>query len=106
MMLDQDIVAVSPSSVYRVLKKAGLIGNREIKASKKGTGFIQPLAAHQHWHIDVSVLLASSVKDEGRPFGIGLQEQIPNHHKRLELRVLVVSVMEKVLISIRCEPES
>jgi transposase InsO family protein len=26
------------------------------KPSKKGTGFAQPLAAHQHWHIDVSYL--------------------------------------------------
>ena len=24
--------------------------------SKKGTGFEQPLAAHQHWHIDVSYI--------------------------------------------------
>jgi putative transposase len=26
------------------------------KPSKKGTGFVQPLDAHQHWHIDVSYL--------------------------------------------------
>jgi hypothetical protein len=26
MMLDRDVVAVSPSSVYRVLRKAGLLG--------------------------------------------------------------------------------
>ncbi|MEK7274247.1 MAG: transposase family protein [Candidatus Desantisbacteria bacterium] len=26
------------------------------KCSKKGTGFIQPLAAHEHWHIDVSYI--------------------------------------------------
>jgi putative transposase len=26
------------------------------KPSKKGTGFEQPLAAHQHWHIDVSYI--------------------------------------------------
>jgi hypothetical protein len=31
-------------------------------------------------------------KDEGRPLGVGLQEQAPNHHKLRELRVLVVSV--------------
>ena len=24
--------------------------------SKKGTGFVQPLAAHEHWHVDVSYL--------------------------------------------------
>jgi transposase InsO family protein len=26
------------------------------KPSMKGTGFVQPLTAHQHWHIDVSYL--------------------------------------------------
>jgi len=56
MMLDQDIVAVSPSSVYRVLKKAGLLQRWSPKSSKKGTGFIQPLRPHEHWHIDVSYL--------------------------------------------------
>jgi putative transposase len=55
MMLDADVVAVSPTSVYRVLKDAGLLG-RTPKTSKKGTGFQQPLQAHEHWHVDVSYL--------------------------------------------------
>jgi transposase InsO family protein len=54
MMLDRDIVAVSPASVYRVLKAAGLLANRWNKSSRKGTGFVQPLAPHDHWHIDFS----------------------------------------------------
>lgn len=56
MMLDHDIVAVSPSSVYRVLKRAGLLQQWSTKSSKKGTGFTQPLRPHAHWHIDVSYL--------------------------------------------------
>ena len=56
MMLDADIVAVSPTSVWRVLSQAGLLSKWRGKPSKKGTGFAQPLAAHQHWHIDVSYL--------------------------------------------------
>jgi len=56
MMLDQDIVAVSPSSVYRVLAKAGRLDRWNRRPSKKGTGFHQPLFPHQHWHIDVSYL--------------------------------------------------
>jgi transposase InsO family protein len=56
MMLDRDVVAVSPASVYRVLKAAGVIGRRNVKPSQKGTGFVQPLAPHRHWHIDVSYL--------------------------------------------------
>jgi len=56
MMLDADVVAVSPSSVWRVLSGAGLLRRWNGKASLKGTGFEQPLEAHQHWHIDVSYL--------------------------------------------------
>jgi putative transposase len=56
MMLDRDIVAVSPASVYRVLKAAGVIGRRNVKPSQKGTGFVQPLSPHEHWHIDISYL--------------------------------------------------
>ena len=54
MMLDRGIVAVSPASVYRVLKAEGLLANRWNKPSRKGTGFVQPLAPHDHWHIDFS----------------------------------------------------
>jgi len=54
MMNDANIVAVSPSTVYRVLKSAGLIGKRDCRPSKKGTGFHQPSAAHHHWHVDVA----------------------------------------------------
>jgi len=56
MMIDADIVAVSPTSVWRVLGQAGLLSKWNGKPSKKGTGFEQPLAAHQHWHIDVSYI--------------------------------------------------
>lgn len=55
MMLDAGIVAVSPTSTWRVLHAAGLL-RRFGKPSKKGTGFIQPLAPHEHWHVDVSYI--------------------------------------------------
>lgn len=54
MMLDQNIVAVSPSSVYRVLSAAGLLRRWNTKKSSKGNGFKQPLRPHEHWHIDIS----------------------------------------------------
>jgi len=38
------------------LGQAGLLSKWNGKPSKKGTGFEQPLAAHQHWHIDVSYI--------------------------------------------------
>lgn len=54
MMLDQDVVAASPATVYRVLKKAGLLGSRWNRPNRKGGGFEQPLEPHEHWHIDFS----------------------------------------------------
>lgn len=56
MMLDDDVVAVSPSTTFRVLKAVGRLNRFNGRASKKGTGFVQPLGPHQHWHIDVSYL--------------------------------------------------
>ena len=56
MMLDQDVVAVSPSSVYRVLKSRRLLQRWNRKPSSKGQGFKGPSQPHEHWHIDVSYL--------------------------------------------------
>ncbi len=56
MMLDRDIVACSPTSVWRILHDAGLLAKVNGLPSKKGTGFVQPLKPHDHWHIDVSYL--------------------------------------------------
>jgi len=54
MMMDDDIVAVSPSTTYRVLKMAGLLNKwNEVKKSSKGNGFTQPVAPHKHWHTDI-----------------------------------------------------
>ena len=54
MMLDQDIVAVSPSSVYRVLRQAGRLDRWNPSPSSKGQGFRQPGRPHRHWHVDVA----------------------------------------------------
>jgi len=56
MMLDEDVVAVSASSVYRVLRQAGLLRRWDKTPSRKGQGFEQPDKAHQHWHIDIAYL--------------------------------------------------
>jgi putative transposase len=56
MMLDHDVVAVSPTGVYRVLKGAGLLDRNRWAPSKKGKGFVQPLHADEHWHVDISYL--------------------------------------------------
>jgi hypothetical protein len=56
MMLDAEVVAVSPSSVWRVLRQAGCLSRWKGRPSRKGTGFEQPPHPHQHWHIDVSYI--------------------------------------------------
>lgn len=56
MMLDRDLVAVSPSTTYRVLKDAGLLQPWNTKPTKKGTGFVQPIEPHDHWHVDFSYI--------------------------------------------------
>jgi putative transposase len=54
MMIDANVVAVSPSTVRNVLKKAGLMDRWQKKGSSKGTGFNQPTKPHAHWHVDVT----------------------------------------------------
>ena len=56
MMLDAGVVAVSPSSVYRVLRAAGRPDRWNPKPSRKGAGFHQPNGPHLHWHIDIALL--------------------------------------------------
>ena len=56
MMLDANVVAASPSSVYRVLRNAGRLRRHNTKTSLKGTGFDQPLRSHQHWHVDIAYI--------------------------------------------------
>ena len=87
MMMDNDIVAASPSSIYRVLKNAELMRKWNRKESKKGTGFKQPSKPHRHWHIDISYInicgtfyyLCSLLQDGMRhscPYG---QDTIPSN---------------------------
>lgn len=52
-MINQNIVAASPSSVYRILKEEGLINRwNTVKKNLKGTGFKQPDHPHKEWHVD------------------------------------------------------
>ncbi len=53
MMIDENIVAVSPSTTYRVLKRAGLLNRWNKIKTTKGEGFTQPIKCHQHWHTDI-----------------------------------------------------
>jgi transposase InsO family protein len=87
MMLDEDVVAVSPATVYRVLKSAGLL-NRWNKTSSQSQkhGFEQPEFPHEHWHIDIkyvnyrgTFLFLISIID-------GYSRYIVNHDLRLNMQ--------------------
>lgn len=54
LMIDADIVAASPATVYRVLKQHGCFERWNPRITGKGQGFEQPLAPHEHWHVDIS----------------------------------------------------
>jgi putative transposase len=54
-MMDANVVACSPGTVYNVLRQADVLRPRG-KESRKGQGFVQPLTAHEHWHIDVAYI--------------------------------------------------
>lgn len=59
MMLDANVAAVSPATVYRVLQRAGCLSCWQPgKPSRKGQGFRQPAGPHEHWHIDVAYINA------------------------------------------------
>jgi transposase InsO family protein len=54
MMLDEDVAAASPASVYRVLRDADRLRRWNPSPSSKGTGFTQPIGPHEHWHMDIA----------------------------------------------------
>jgi len=56
MMLDENVVAVSPSTVYRALKCEGLLNVKWRHHKARGSGFVQPTKPHEHWHLDISYI--------------------------------------------------
>lgn len=55
--LDENVFAVSPTTVYRVLSKAGLLSKWKGKhRSSKGSGYRQPAGPHQEWHTDIKYI--------------------------------------------------
>ena len=56
MMLDDDIAAAAPATVYRVLKKVDRLAPPSPPNDRKGKGFHQPRRPHRHWHVDISYI--------------------------------------------------
>lgn len=101
MMLDEDVVAVSPSSVYRVLKKAGMLNRwNNVKKSGKGHGFDQPNKPHQHWHIDIkyvnfkgSFLFLISIIDGYSRFIV--HHELRSHMQESDVQITIQKAIEK-----------
>ena len=53
MMIDKDVAYASPSTVYRVLKEAGML-QKKADDTSRGKGFKQPLKPHGHRHTDIT----------------------------------------------------
>jgi putative transposase len=96
MMIDDNIVTVSPSTTYRVLKSAGLLNRwNKIKKSSKGNGFDQPVLPPQHWHTDFkyvnfcgTFLFLISVID-------GYSRYIVHHELRMNMQEFDVEITVK-----------
>lgn len=58
-MMDKGIVAASPTTVFNLLKSYDLLNKWNTKkTNKKGSGYIQPTAPHQEWHIDIKYVIS------------------------------------------------
>ncbi|MCX7715667.1 MAG: IS3 family transposase [Clostridia bacterium] len=55
MMIDEDIVYLSVSSVYRILKKHRLLGPSYKEKGDAGDEYAEkPAYVHHHWHVDIA----------------------------------------------------
>lgn len=110
MMIDADLVWAAPSTVYKILCRAGAIRPRSNRNRHraKGDGFEQPVKIHEHWHVDITYVrvgrkhcflttvidgcsryiivsrLTETMKDDD--IGIAVQiarERFPNTHSRI-----------------------
>lgn len=94
MMLDEDVVAVSPSTTYRYLSLNGLTNRWNTKSTgSKKKGFEQPTKPHEHWHVDISYisfqgtfLFLISVLD-------GFSRYIVHHELRMHMQEIDVEIV-------------
>jgi transposase InsO family protein len=100
-MLDENIVAVSPATVYRVLKKNDLLNRwNKTNESTKGDGFAQPSGAHHHWHVDISYVKVQctfyfliSVLDGFSRYIV--HSELRDHMREFDVEVVIQRALEK-----------
>jgi len=99
MMLDEGVVAVPPSSVYRVLKQAGLSSRwtgGDQKTHKQG--FEQPKRVHEQWHSDIAYLNILGTNYFFISVLDGYSRYIVHHEVRLDMTTTDVEiVLERAL---------
>ena len=52
-MIDNDDAYASPSTIYRILKEAGML-QKKADDTSMGKGLKQPLKPHENWHTNIS----------------------------------------------------
>jgi transposase InsO family protein len=61
-MIDEDVVYISPASVYRILKKHGLLGRTYKNSNDSGKEYKhKPKCVHHHWHTDIAYVALRGV---------------------------------------------
>ena len=100
-MLDEDVVAVSESTVYRVLRKAGLLNRwNEVSTKSKNNGFVQPVKLNEHWHIDIKyvnfkgtfLFLISIIDGYSRYI---IHHELRTHMQEFDVQLVVQRAIEK-----------
>jgi transposase InsO family protein len=91
--MDQNIVAVSPSAVYRILKREDLLQTQWRHKKAKGSGFIQPISAHEHWHLDITYINFKGTFVYLVVLIDGYSRYIVHHEVKLSVEALDIEIM-------------
>lgn len=93
MMLDQNVVAVSPTTVYRVLKRENLLCTQWCHKRAKGSGFSQPVRPHEHWHLDIAYINFKGTFVYLVILIDGYSRYIVHHEVKLSVEALDIEIM-------------
>ncbi len=93
MMLDEDVVAAAPSTVYRVLREAGLITRWTQAGTVAKRGFVQPKRPHEQWHTDIACLNIMGTNYFFIGVLDGYSRAILHHEIRTDMTTLDVQVV-------------
>ena len=91
-MKDKDIVHVSPSSVYRVLKDNNLISSQEYHQEKSADGEITVQEPNTMWHMDITYIPVA----DGHAYLISVLDGYSRYivHSKLSLTMTTEAVKE------------